>query len=188
MRCHYLLTQPNGIQIVGTLLPPANEVCEGYVFTPVCHSVHRGSTWAGNPPGRYTPQAGTPLGRYIPPGRYTPWAGIPLDRYTPGRYTSLGRYTPLQVHPPAGTPPWAGTPPGRYTPQTVHVGIRSTSGRYASYWNAFLFVHLKMSSSLWPNVEADKLTRNWVREANGLAFLGCLQQPLFYCRCKVAGR
>ena len=24
------------------LLPPANEVCEGYVFTPVCHSVHRG--------------------------------------------------------------------------------------------------------------------------------------------------
>ena len=24
------------------LLPPANEVCEGYVFTGVCHSVHRG--------------------------------------------------------------------------------------------------------------------------------------------------
>ena len=24
------------------LLPPANEVCEGYVFTRVCHSVHRG--------------------------------------------------------------------------------------------------------------------------------------------------
>ena len=23
-------------------LPPANEVSEGYVFTPVCHSVHRG--------------------------------------------------------------------------------------------------------------------------------------------------
>ena len=23
-------------------LPPANEVCEGYVFTGVCHSVHRG--------------------------------------------------------------------------------------------------------------------------------------------------
>ena len=23
------------------LLPPANVVCEGYVFTPVCHSVHR---------------------------------------------------------------------------------------------------------------------------------------------------
>ena len=24
------------------LLPPANEACEGYVFTPVCHSVHGG--------------------------------------------------------------------------------------------------------------------------------------------------
>ena len=24
------------------LLPPANEVCEGYVFTGVCHSVHSG--------------------------------------------------------------------------------------------------------------------------------------------------
>ena len=30
----------------------------------------------------------------------------------------------------AGTPPVAGTPPGRE--------IRATSGRYASYWNAFL--------------------------------------------------
>ena len=25
-----------------TLLPPANVVCEGYVFTPVCDSVNRG--------------------------------------------------------------------------------------------------------------------------------------------------
>ena len=34
----------------------------------------------------------------------------------------LGRYPPGQVHPPA----------------TVHAGIRSTSGWYASHWNAFL--------------------------------------------------
>ena len=26
-----------------SLLPSANQVCEGYVFTRVCHSVHRGS-------------------------------------------------------------------------------------------------------------------------------------------------
>ena len=26
-------------------LPPANEVCEGYVFTGVCHSVHGGCAW-----------------------------------------------------------------------------------------------------------------------------------------------
>ena len=41
-------------------LPPANEVCEGYVFTPVCHSVHRGMSasvhagihtpWSRHPP------------------------------------------------------------------------------------------------------------------------------------------
>ena len=32
-----------------TLLPSANEVCEGYVFTRVCHSVPRG----GGSPGPY---------------------------------------------------------------------------------------------------------------------------------------
>ena len=33
------------------LLPPANEVCEGYVFTPVCHSVHgRGAPCKGGSP------------------------------------------------------------------------------------------------------------------------------------------
>ena len=122
-----------------TFLPPANEVCESYVFTPVCHSVHRGgSTWAGTalgrstPPGKYIPQAGTPPGQVHPQGRYTTWAGIhphPLGRYIP-----LGRCTP-----------WVGTPlgqvhaQGRYTPpQTVHAGTRSTSRWYASYWDAFL--------------------------------------------------
>ena len=83
-------------------LPPANEVCEGYVFTPVCQS-------------------------FCSRGEY------------------LGRYTPGQVHPfpLTGTPHWqvhsprAGTPLGRYPP-AVYAGIRSTSGRYASYWNAFL--------------------------------------------------
>ena len=56
-----------------------------------------GSTWAGTPPGRYTPWAGTPP-TPNPPGRYTP---------SPGRYTPLGRYTPGRY-----TPPGAGTPSG----------------------------------------------------------------------------
>ena len=50
-------------------LPPANEVCEGYVFTPVCQSFcsqGEGSTWAGSPP------AGTPSWQVHPTGRYTP--------------------------------------------------------------------------------------------------------------------
>ena len=35
---------------------------QGNIFIPVCHSVHRGSTWAGTPPGTmYTlPGPGTP--------------------------------------------------------------------------------------------------------------------------------
>ena len=34
-------------------LLPTNEVCEGYVFTPVCHSVHRGGGCLGpGPRGR----------------------------------------------------------------------------------------------------------------------------------------
>ena len=68
-----------------SLLPPANEICEGYVFTRVCLSV--------------CPQV----------GRYAPQVGTPASRYSP--------------HPQA----------------TVHAGIRSTNGRYASHWNAFLF-------------------------------------------------
>ena len=47
-----------------------------------------------------------------------------------GIHTPLGRHppahTPVDRHPPADTP-WADTPGGH------------CSGRYASYWNAFLF-------------------------------------------------
>ena len=42
-------------------LPSANKVCEGYVFTPVCHSVH-GEVWPSacwdNPPEVDTPPPG----------------------------------------------------------------------------------------------------------------------------------
>ena len=74
-------------------------------------------------------------------------------------------HTPGQTPPQADTPSWADTPPGqtlprRHTPVGRHhpppsacwdthplpsacwdtpPGIRSTSGRYASHWNAFLF-------------------------------------------------
>ena len=45
-------------------------------------------------------------------------------------------YTP-PLGPEADTPQ-ADTPPAD-TPHPVHTGIRSTNGRYASHWNAFLF-------------------------------------------------
>ena len=77
---------------VVTFLPPANEVCEGCVFTRVCHSVHGGGTWAG------TPQVGTLPGQVHPPGQVDPrqvplLAGTPQQVHPPGRYP-LGRYTP----------------------------------------------------------------------------------------------
>ena len=43
--------------------------------------------------------------------------------------------------PPGADPPGADTPlpPEQTTPREAHSSIRSTSGQYASYWNAFLF-------------------------------------------------
>ena len=124
---------------------------QGNILALVCHSVYRGGRPRQVPPGQVHPPAGTP------PGRYTPWAGTLPGRYTPRQVHPLGRYTPWegipwQVHPRAGnTPgqvqplgrytPQAGTPLGRYTPQQCMLGYQSTSGRYASYSNAFLFIH-----------------------------------------------
>ena len=123
----------------------------GTRYTPLWDQVHLSGP--GTPPWD---QVHSPLGPGTPLGtRYTP----PQDQiHPPGT-----RYTPLdQVHPPRpGTPPpdqvhppRPGTPPGtRYIlPDQVHPptryippgtrctppGIRTTSGRYASYWNAFL--------------------------------------------------
>ena len=101
------------------------------------------------------------LTRYIPGTRYTPGPGTPPRPGTPPqtRYTPRDQVhspPPDQVHPPGpGTlPPGPGTPPTRYTPpdqvpprDQVHPPprgrtcweIRSTRGRYASYWNAILF-------------------------------------------------
>ena len=76
----------------------------------------------GKVPGQVPPQAGTP------PGRHPPQAGTPLQAGTP----PPGRHPPGR-HPPGRHPPRQAPPPGRHPP-----GIRSTLGRYASYWNAFL--------------------------------------------------
>ena len=51
------------------LLPKANVACEGYVFTCVCHSVHRGVCpivcWDTTPPGKA--DLPSPTGRADPP-------------------------------------------------------------------------------------------------------------------------
>ena len=84
---------------------------QGNIFTPVCHSVHRG--------------------------------GLPqcMLGYTPPEQTPPQTRPPGSRHPPGSRPPWADTPPPRSrhpSPREADSSIRSTSGRYASYWNAFL--------------------------------------------------
>ena len=61
------------------------------------------------------------------------WHGEPSR----SRHTPLGMENPPRRRhtPPEQTPPGWRTPP----PRVADSGIRSTIGRYASYWNAFLF-------------------------------------------------
>ena len=67
-----------------TSLPPANVVCEGYVFTPVSHSVHRG----GGVPGlRGVCSRGVPGPGGVPGlGASAPGGGVlGGDHHPPGR-------------------------------------------------------------------------------------------------------
>ena len=81
-------------------LPPANEVCEDYVFTGVCLFTGGGVCLWSRGVGRH------------PPGQ---------THTSPGQtHTSLGRHSsPLGRHPPGHIPPrhtlpWADTPPSRH--------------------------------------------------------------------------
>ena len=109
-------------------LPTPNKVCEGYVFTGFCLSTGRGEC-VPHPPGQ------TPLWEGTPQADTPSWADTPqADTPSPpsrhlhplGRHPHLGRH-PCPVH------------AGIHTPHLVHAGMQSTSGQYASHWNAFLF-------------------------------------------------
>ena len=113
-------------------LPSATKMRQGNVFTPVCQSFcSQGEgvclsacwdtpLWAGT-----LPWVGTP------PGRYTPWQVHPCP---------LAGTPPGPAHTPGWCTPWAGTPLGRYTPWAgTPPPDGHCSGRYESYWNAFLF-------------------------------------------------
>ena len=76
-----------------------------------CLSVHRGCLphcMLGYTPPAPGPEADTPVGKHLP-GKTRPWVNTP--------WTDI---------------------PGAETPCSVHAGIRSTSRRYTSHWNAFL--------------------------------------------------
>ena len=100
--------------IRSNFLPPAIEVCEGYVFTRVCHSVHRGGVPGQVSPGPIHPpdQVHPPTTRYPPGTRYTP----PRTRYIPWD----------QVH-----PPWTRYLPGPGTPPPKQYMLGDTSNKWA---------------------------------------------------------
>ena len=76
------------------------------------------------PPDYVSPGTTYPPGTMYPPGLHTPWTTYPPD-YIPPRTTYPPDYIP---------------PRTTYPPQAADSSIRSTSGRYASYWNAFLLL------------------------------------------------
>ena len=91
-----------------------------FLHLSVSHSVHGGST---------------------PPGKHTPW-----EAHTPRKHTHI----PKEAHPPWEAPPGSTHPLGSTLreahPQKHPLGMHTSSppeghcsGRYASYWNAFLF-------------------------------------------------
>ena len=131
--------------------PYLPKLRHGKIFTGVCQSFcPQGEGCLPQCMLGYIPQAGTPPSRQVhTPGQvHTPWqvhpqAGTPPCRYTLGRYTGPSRYTPQQVHTSLGQvhPPGRYIPLGRYSPH-AHPHDSHCSGRYASYWNAFLFVIL----------------------------------------------
>ena len=95
------------------LLPATTKLGQGNIFTSVCLSMGGclPQCMLGYPP----PQEQTPLDQAHPLTRHT------LQEQTPPRSRS--------PHPGADTPP-----------READCSIRLTSGRYASYWNAFLCI------------------------------------------------
>ena len=89
------------------------------------------------PLGADTPGAETP-----PESRHPPGAKTPLQSKSPGN-----RRPPPNRHPSPGSrhPPGVDTHPLR----SACWEIRAIGGRYASYWNAFLFLMLQLHSLIF---------------------------------------
>ena len=114
----------NYLQFIGVcIITGRNEAVAKVIFLhlSVIHSVHRGvlpQCMLGYPPPRTRP----------PRDQTTPGTRPPWDQTPPRTRPPWTRHPPEQTPPPgADTPPWE-----------ADSSIRSTRGRYASYWNAFL--------------------------------------------------
>ena len=131
---HYGIRSTNGryVSYWNALLPAATKLGQGNIFTSVCLStggrgVCLSACWDIPPPPEQTHPGAEP------PEQTPPWS-----RHPPQSRHPSGADTPPEQTPP---PPGADTPipHGSRLPREADSSIRSTSGRYASYWNAFLF-------------------------------------------------
>ena len=122
-----LINSPSTALILSSyfLLPPATKLGQDNIFTSVILFTGGGGLpqcMLGYQPPPPLDQAGTSLSR---PGRYPP-----PDQAPPRRT----RHPPWDQAPLPGARQAPPPPPSR-----AYWEIRSTSGRYASYWNAILY-------------------------------------------------
>ena len=80
------------------------------------------------------------------------WNGLPQEQTPPGSRHPPRADTPRSRHPRKQTPPGSRHPQSRHplgadTPPEADSGIQSTSGWYASYWNAFLLNEMGTKAS-----------------------------------------
>ena len=91
------------------------------------------------PPRDQAPPTTEPPGADTRPGPGTPRDQTPQSRHPPRADTPPPweqKPSPRSRHPPRSRNP----PPEQTPPREADASIRSMSGRYASYWNAFLFL------------------------------------------------
>ena len=153
--------------------------------------------WTENPPCTEAPWTETlldsdPLDREPPLDRgppwtvtpwteaHPPWTEAPLDR-DPTRQRPIGQRSPLDRDPPGQWPPrqripWTETPPTETPPYRDPSPTRTvTSGRYASYWNAFLWYKWNCLFMCW------RKTTTWSNRpllaCDDGSWLACPEQP-----------
>ena len=118
------------------LLPPATKLRDGNVFTSVCQEFcppGRGHAW------HTRLLSCMPLAMHAPSHACPPTMHAPLP--CPPPHTHPATHTPCHVCPPAMHFPLPCMPPATHAPR--YYEMRSMSGRYASYWNAFLLHFIK---------------------------------------------
>ena len=159
---------------------PQRSCGQGNIFTPVCHSVHRGGVclsacWdtttpprSRHPLGAYTPPEQTPSLEQTPPleqtplqSRHPPEQTPPWSRHTPQSRHSPRADTPQSRHPPQNQTP----PPGLSTPPRSRLR-HTVNKRLVRILLECILVHFHISYSSWNrlqiNISASILTISYV--------------------------